>query len=599
MVQLARNAAKLLSTVKGRAHATDDDHEGPPAKRRRVPVAQETRKVEDIYAEPASSDSELRNPIPRTRKDEDIYAEPASTDEELHIPSPRRPRPSKATSIAAKAPGLQEADELKVPTKRASRNGLNGSTKKVARSGGKAAVDHNKENSSSAVPGSSSKSDQDFDFGIEHLSQRSNKSSKAKTFTSKAKTFKNIHAAVPEAPVSKAPVPKKPTRKNIRVPDANKNKEKKDRTRDDKASVDSDSEVSMIGVDELIQSDPELRNVGVKKPSKKNTVTSKSDMMDIAELDRILDSTPEDKDLTPLTKRALTKSLNNTPEDKDLTRATRRSRPTALHVQLGDWIKDRGPGSSQPDSSVPSEDMDNLKEYLEKLPEEEVEGSCCPLCRAPVNDDDYWDYWKGKEKTVKNQNRFCHAHRIKSAWDEYRSEGYPDIIWTDVPQRIRKHRMTLFKILNNERSSGYRARYEPIALTGNAAAVPTKRKDLPEHVQQELESYALDHQSVYPGYYGPHGRRVITENVMKLLKNEIKNCTDAVVQGSGPATFVQAVLVPEMAVLLIMEDCRVDREEAEEIREKTYELGMLLNEEIEDRVELYDQSDDENEYGQR
>jgi hypothetical protein len=156
--------------------------------------------------------------------------------------------------------------------------------------------------------------------------------------------------------------------------------------------------------------------------------------------------------------------------------------------------------------------------------------------------------------------------------------------------------MELFKILNNNKPSGYRDRYEPIALTGKAAAVPSRRKDLPEHVQQELESYALDDQSTYPGYYGPHGRRVITENVMKMLKNEIKVCSDAVVQGSGPATFVQAVLVPETAILLIMEDCHVDRDEAEDIRDKTYELGMLLNEEIEDQVEVHDQSDDENEY---
>jgi hypothetical protein len=86
---------------------------------------------------------------------------------------------------------------------------------------------------------------------------------------------------------------------------------------------------------------------------------------------------------------------------------------------------------------------------------------------------------------------------------------------------------------------------------------------------------------------------------MKVLKNEIKNCSDSVVQGSGPATFVQAVLVPEAAIMLIMEDCGVDRIEAEEIRDKTYEIGMLLNEEIEDMVETYEHSDDENEYGGR
>ena len=85
---------------------------------------------------------------------------------------------------------------------------------------------------------------------------------------------------------------------------------------------------------------------------------------------------------------------------------------------------------------------------------------------------------------------------------------------------------------------------------------------------------------------------------MEILKTELKNCTDAVVQASGIAAFVQAVMVPEAAVLLIMEDCEVEWEEAESIRGKTYEMGLLLNEEIEDEVERRpeDDSDAENEY---
>lgn len=594
MVQLTRDGPKLLKVVNQKQHASKKDHDEPVAGRERSPVTQKTREEADINAEPLSTDDELHKPSPRTQKRKTIHAAPPSSNEQLKAPTPRSSRPSKAASIAAKLATSQEADDLNVPMKRGSRTGLNGSAKHDARNAIKEVVDQDKENSSSSAPGSSSKSSQNFDFGIEHLSQRSNKSSAAKKFGKKANTVTNIHAPVPPAPVSKAPIPKKATRKAPRVPDAHMKKARRDTKGDGKASLGSDSEVSMVGM----ESDPELRNVGSRNPLKKEPMASNS-TYDIAELENVLQSTPDEEYLTRANKRARTKNEMSVPEDKDLTRATKRSRPTILHDQLGDWIKDRGPGSSQPDSSAPLLNMDNLNDYLEQLPKEEVEGTFCPLCRAPVNDDDYWDYWKGKERTVKHQNKFCHVHRIKSAWDEYRSEGYPDIKWTDLPQRIRKHRMTLFKILNNERSSGYRARYEPIALTGNAAAVPTKRKDLPEHIQQELESYALDHQSVYPGYYGPHGRRVITESIMKLLKNEIKNSTDAVVQGSGPATFVQAVLVPELAVLLIMEDCRVDREEAEDIRKKTYELGVLLNEEIEDRVELHDHSDDENEYGVR
>jgi hypothetical protein len=324
--------------------------------------------------------------------------------------------------------------------------------------------------------------------------------------------------------------------------------------------------------------DPDLRKVEVKKrPSKEHGDTNSS----------------------ILTNDQLDKWLNSTPDDGELRKPLRRAKPSVLLDQLGDWRKDKAPESYPPTSSALQEDNDNVHEYIDQLPREDVEGSCCPLCRAPVQHEDYWEYWKGKNKTVKNQNAFCCHHKVKSAWDEYRSEGYPDIDWDMLPQRIRKHRMELFKILNNERPSVYRDRYEPVALTGKAAAVPSRRKDLPDHVQQELDSYAMDDQSTYPGYYGPHGRRVITETVMRILKNEIKNCSDIVVQGSGPATFVQAVLVPETAIMLIMEDCLVDREEAEETREKTYELGMLLNEEIEDHLEAHELSDDENEYGGR
>ena len=83
-----------------------------------------------------------------------------------------------------------------------------------------------------------------------------------------------------------------------------------------------------------------------------------------------------------------------------------------------------------------------------------------------------------------------------------------------------------------------------------------------------------------------------------LFRSEIKQCKDSVVQASGIAAFVQAVMVPEAAVLLIMEDCDVGREEAEGIREETYEMGLLVHEEIEDEVvrRPEDESDEENEY---
>jgi hypothetical protein len=90
----------------------------------------------------------------------------------------------------------------------------------------------------------------------------------------------------------------------------------------------------------------------------------------------------------------------------------------------------------------------------------------------------------------------------------------------------------------------------------------------------------------------------MTEAIMMLLSSEIKRSTDPVVLTSGPATFVQAVLVPEVAVRLIMEDLECDEERAEEVREATGEMGGLLSEEVEDSVECGDEEgEEENEYG--
>ncbi|KAH5129342.1 telomere capping restricting protein 4 [Parastagonospora nodorum] len=507
-----------------------------------------------------AGDEDHEEPIAKRRQipakqnpqdEEDINAEPESTDEELNTPQPRAPRPH-----ITLAPSAPEPDELRKPQRKVPSKVQNvrpaSPQEEELRQPRKSnrTLDNNKKNNSAASSQSSLRSTQDnpFDFGMEYASQGSNKSKKVAKFGG---GIKNIHAAPPKAapPKRKAPA--------ISVP-------RQDRTIFKQASKagptvesgDSDSEVSMLDQDEL---------------------------------DDVLKSSSSQP--VPVVRQ-------NMLEDKELRQTSRRAKPTVLHGQLGDWMQDRAPESSQPDSSAPKEECGDLESYLEQLPKEEEEGSQCPICRTPVQKDDYWDYWKGKNRTVKNQNQFCRSHRTKSAQEEYRKE-FPEIVWDDLPQRIKKRRMDLYKILHNEQSSTYRDRYEPIALTGRAAAVPSRRKDLPEHVQQELESHALDDLSTYPGYYGPHGRRLITETVMKVLKNEIKKCADPVVQGSGPATFVQAVLVPEVAIMLIMEDCLVDRQAAEEIREKTYELGMLLNEEIEDSIEGHEQSDDENEYGGR
>lgn len=544
-----RGAPPLLRVVAGKKHARDEDHEelaykGRPATIKKSQKAQKCKEMDEqaINAEPLTSDDELQPPPPRPSLSSKPKSAAASSQSDAELKQlPKKPA-RRAASIRAPARGSYQDGK-----------------------GGRTTLrkDENKENTKSSRPLPASSQDNAWDFGLEFV-QSPPKKQKQYGASTKAPSLANIHA-----PPAKNPVQK-------RAGALPKTKKKVSSSRKGKVeSEDSESDVSMMSNDELEQvlnsnppevQDPELRVRTVKnKPSKDQSRKSKLTTLADDELDDVLKGS---------------------------------SKSARLREQLGDWMQDQPPKSSQPDSSAPQEDLANLEGYVAQLPPDETESTLCSLCSEPVDPDHYWAFWKGKARTVKNHSLFCTSHRRLAFQEEYDREHYPRIDWDALPRRIRTHRMDLFKILTNERPSLHRTRYEPLALTGKAAAVPSrKRADLPQHIQDQLDSYTIDDHATYPGYYGARGRRVITEAVMGILANEIKNCKDPVVQASGPAAFIQAVLVPETAILLIMRDCRADREEAEEIRESTYEMGLLLNEEIEDLVEGGEESEDEgNEY---
>jgi hypothetical protein len=91
---------------------------------------------------------------------------------------------------------------------------------------------------------------------------------------------------------------------------------------------------------------------------------------------------------------------------------------------------------------------------------------------------------------------------------------------------------------------------------------------------------------------------VMTEHILSDFSRKLRDVavTDVLVAASGIAGgvsgFVQAVMVPEVAVLLVKEDMKVDLQQARKILAESWELGELLNEEADERVES-DGSDEE------
>ena len=71
------------------------------------------------------------------------------------------------------------------------------------------------------------------------------------------------------------------------------------------------------------------------------------------------------------------------------------------------------------------------------------------------------------------------------------------------------------------------------------------------------------------------------DNIMSRFARKLRRlaASDKLISSGGVSRYVQAVLVPELAVLLIKDDMKVDEERAREVLRDSVDIGNLLNEE--------------------
>ena len=75
------------------------------------------------------------------------------------------------------------------------------------------------------------------------------------------------------------------------------------------------------------------------------------------------------------------------------------------------------------------------------------------------------------------------------------------------------------------------------------------------------------------------------DNLMSNFASKLRrrSSIDNLVSARGVTNYVRAVLVPELATLLVMDDMKVDAEKARKVLQDSVELGNFVNEE-EDEV---------------
>lgn len=188
----------------------------------------------------------------------------------------------------------------------------------------------------------------------------------------------------------------------------------------------------------------------------------------------------------------------------------------------------------------------------------------CPLCGEPVSPEQLRAYGR---MNVRTQEKFCREHQSATAREEWEDNGYPIIDWDNLDSRISKHHTFIRKLIKGQ-DSHYRTILSDKVAAGQDRNIRKSNTDLT------------------PGYYGARGLRKMSENIMDkftpLLKKRMVK--DPLMSARGVTAYVQSVLVPELASLLISEDMRVEVEEGREILSSTVKLGELLNEEERDVV---------------
>ena len=250
-----------------------------------------------------------------------------------------------------------------------------------------------------------------------------------------------------------------------------------------------------------------------------------------------------------------------------------------------------------------------------KVPNDEPAAALCPVCKVPVDRTFLEEFNNGKPLRARQQTYFCKAHKIRTAEQEWKEKGYPKIDWANFDKRLETLNPLIEDILAEKKPSFYRNAFEDRISKGQ---MKTLKATLFDSATME---------GVLPGYYGSRGARAMyvfsrifqgrlevapnirpraymfvqtltlysIENITSRFGSRIRglSSSDSVISIGGVPSYIQAVLAPEMAVQLVMQDMKVtDEEGARAIIRDSVKIGNLLNEELDEAIHVIDSEDE-------
>lgn len=233
-------------------------------------------------------------------------------------------------------------------------------------------------------------------------------------------------------------------------------------------------------------------------------------------------------------------------------------------------------------------ELDDVKEIGSlRLPEPLILQVACELCGEPVDkafkEDFELEQCGGRRMNLRMQESFCQAHTARTAQQTWRVRSYPEVDWTKLNDRLEQYHKHLAAIIDQRTHSEYRDALEQKVRDQSTRSVMRGAKSMTDGAEV--------------GYYGSRGAKVMSDYIMKTLSGKLRQSagSDSIVGAKGVAGgisgYVQSVLVPELALMLIMDDLEVSREEARTIMQESTELGQALHQEQDERVYSDDEFD--------
>jgi len=288
-----------------------------------------------------------------------------------------------------------------------------------------------------------------------------------------------------------------------------------------------------------------------------------------------------------------------------------RARPPELSGTESPFPSINDASSSSALSTPPSSPGVEILEYLRK----DSATAVCPVCKDQVDREFLEEFNNGKRLRSRQQFRFCKAHKARSARSEWAAKGLPEIDWSNFDRRLQKYHPIIDDIVKGTRASFYR----------NAAE--DRMNQLKAMTVQHMWDDTAGVDGVSPGYYGSRGARLMyvspilfypvflqslpasrhplsrsgssltvrsSENLTSNFASKLRRRapTDKTISTGGVAAYIQSVLAPELAVLLVMDDMKTDADNARAILKDSTDIGNLVNEEEDDVIDIVEPEED-------